>query len=415
MVDGWHGEESAGELIARARERLGKSQYALAEALRQASARGDGVPDRSMVARWETGRRIPTPYWRAHLAAVLEVPAASLDKAVAVTKARRIGHVADAQRSESAPSDERLRHVLAHPASVDLVSVAYLREQTRRLDERYDRVPSTALIPESGHCLGQIVFLGAHARRSYVRRELHAAEAEAATLMGQLVWDASQRRDHDNAVAYFNQAIKVAEECGDKPTEGLALLRLSFVALYGRRDAAAGLALTERTARTTMGNSQVLTGLAMLHAAEARAMLGDRRGCERALAVADARFGDISAADPAIELFSPTQPGRLAGSCYLFLHDTKAAVAALEETARDLQDLSKAQGVVLGNLALAHIRRGNRDAAVARLHEAIDVAERNRGGGGLNVILAASRELRRWRRSGEVQDVYDRIMALIAA
>jgi transcriptional regulator with XRE-family HTH domain len=55
------GEESIGELIARQREWLGKSQYALAEALRQACDRGDGAPDRSMVARWENGRRIPAP------------------------------------------------------------------------------------------------------------------------------------------------------------------------------------------------------------------------------------------------------------------------------------------------------------------------------------------------------------------
>jgi hypothetical protein len=68
-----------------------------------------------------------------------------------------------------------------------------------------------------------------------------------------------------------------------------------------------------------------------------------------------------------------------------------------------------------GNLAIAHIRQGSRDAAVTRLHQAIDVTERNRGGGGLNVIFGAGRELRAWRQSGEVQDVYDRIMALMAA
>ena len=42
-----------------------------------------------MMARWETGQRIPTPYWRAHLAAVLQLPSASLDRAAAVTRARR--------------------------------------------------------------------------------------------------------------------------------------------------------------------------------------------------------------------------------------------------------------------------------------------------------------------------------------
>ena len=92
MADWWLDEETVGELISRARDRLGKSQYALAEALREVSGRSDGVPDRSMVARWETGRRIPTPYWRVHLAAVLRLPAAELDRAAAVTKARRASH-----------------------------------------------------------------------------------------------------------------------------------------------------------------------------------------------------------------------------------------------------------------------------------------------------------------------------------
>ena len=412
MADWWLGEEAVGELISRARDRLGKSQYVLAEALREVSGRSDGVPDRSMVARWETGRRIPTPYWRVHLAAVLRLPAAELDRAAAVTRARR------ASRPESVgtlPSGERLRHVLAYPGSADLMSVAYLREQVRRLDEQYDRAPSTALIPDAGQHLGQISFLGMHARRSYVRRELYAAEAEAATLMGQLVWDASQRRDHDTAVAYFDQAVRAAQERGDNAAEGLALLRKSFVVLYGWRDPKAGLELTQHTAHTTAGASHVLTGLAMLHTAESHAMLGNRRECQRALGAADAQFARIQPGDPAVNLFSPSQPGRLAGSCYLFLHDAKGAAGILDETAQALQDQSKSQAVVLGNLALAYIRLGALDAAVARLNLAIDVTERNRGGGGMTIICSAGRQLRRWRDSAEVQDICDRIMALMAA
>src|ERR1700690_4674000 len=84
-----------------------------------------------------------------------------------------------------------------------------------------------------------------------VRRELYVAEAEAATLMGQLVWDASQRRDHDIAVAYFDQAAVAARHCGHRSAEGLALLRKSFVALYGWRNPEAGLGFTEHAARTT--------------------------------------------------------------------------------------------------------------------------------------------------------------------
>ena len=414
MTDGWLVDQTVGELIAQAREHLGKSQYALAAALREVSGRSDGVPDRSMVARWETGRRIPTPYWRAHLAAVLQLSPGALDKAAAVTRGRRAGQTHDPYDAPPSWSD-RLRYVLADPGRVDLVSVAHLREQVRGLDERYDRVPSTLLIPEAAQCLGQVVFLGMHAGRAYVRHELRAAVAEAATLMGQLVWDASQRRDHDAAVGYFDQAIDAARERGDRAAEGLATLRKSFVALYGWRDPKAGLALTRQAARITAAASQVMTGLAVLHTAEAHAMLGKRRECEQALDAAEAHFGRIQPADPAIDLFAPTQPARLAGSCYLFLRDAKAAAGVLEQAAQALQNRSKPHALVLGNLALAYIRLGQLDAAMASLHRAIDVTEVSRGAGGLNVIVTAGRQLRRWRQNPGVQDVQDRIMALMAA
>jgi hypothetical protein len=173
--------------------------------------------------------------------------------------------------------------------------------------------------------------------------------------------------------------------------------------------------LLAHTARTTRDVSQILTGLAMLHTAESHAMLGDRHECQRALGAADTEFARVQPGDPAIDLFSPSQPGRRAGSCYLFLHDAKGAAKILEETAQALQDQSKSQAVVLGNLALAYIRLGALDAAIARLHLAIEVTERNRGGAGMNIICGAGRELRRWRDNAEVQDVYDRIMALMAA
>lgn len=141
MTNWWLGEETLGELIARAREQLGKSQYALAAALREAAGRGDGIPDRSMVARWETGRRIPTPYWRTYLAAVLAVSPADIDKSAAVARAQRAHRAGSSAPAEEPQSAERLRYVLAHPDRANLVSVAHLREQVRRLDEQFDRAP----------------------------------------------------------------------------------------------------------------------------------------------------------------------------------------------------------------------------------------------------------------------------------
>jgi hypothetical protein len=187
-----------------------------------------------------------------------------------------------------------------------------------------------------------------------------------------------------------------------------------MIALYGERDPNAGLLLAEQTAETTKQASNVLTGLATLHAAEAHAMLGNRAACEQALATADTILGRIDDVDTAIGMYSATQLGRMAGSCYLSLADTKRAIATLEVTATAYDKPSKSQAIVLGNLALALIRQGDLDGATERLHEAMDVVAQNWGGGGLTIIFGAGRELRPWRDVPVVNDVYERLLTLLA-
>jgi transcriptional regulator with XRE-family HTH domain len=380
--------------FAQRRRAVGFSQERLAERL--------GV-DRSTVVRWEGGQSEPLPWMRPKLARALQVSLDQLDELLG--EASKI----------DVRSDERLSYALEHPSGVDLVAVARLRERVHELDMRYDRAPSTSLLAEAGQCLGQVALLRAHTGTNRVRRELYGVEAEAATLMGQLVWDASQRRDHATARAYFDQAIGAAQQVRDPTAEGLALLRTSFVALYGEKDPRAGLALATRTAETTEQSSRVLAGLAVLHAAEARAMLGQSQDCERALRLAQLHFDQIDSSDDAIGLFSPTHYGRLAGSCYLFLNQAERAQQILEATANDLRNRSKSQAIVLGNLSLACIRQGKLYEAAATLHKAIDVVELTWGGGGLNIVFLAGRELRPWRQVAAVEAVYDRLLALMAA
>lgn len=367
----------------------------------------------AQVSRIENGPPVRHLDSLAHWARTLRIPACLLW--FKLPPGTAAGHGADGRLMLEPGCDEQLGYALRHPASVDLVVVARLREQIHDLDVRYDHAPSTSLLAEAGQCLGQVAFLHAHAAASRVRRELYVAEAEAATLMGQLVWDASQRRDHATARLYFDQAIGAAQQVGDRATEGRALLRTCFVALYGERDPNAGLRLALQTAETTKNKSHVLTGLAILHAAEAYAMLRQRQDCTRALGQAEWHFGQIETADPAIDLFSPTQHGRLAGSCYLFLQDAPRAQLILEPTAQALQDRSKPHAIVVGNLALAYIRQRKLDEATATLHKAIDVVEVTWGGGGLNIVFSAGRELRPWRQVSSVQDVYDRLFTLMAA
>lgn len=379
--------------LAWRRKAMGFSQEQLAERL---------DIDRSTVGRWESGETEPQPWIRPRLARALQVSLDELDELLGE------GGLTDSE------VEERLDFALKHPGSADLVTVAHLRHQVDQLDERYVREPSTALLADAGQYLGQVRFLAAHAANGRVRRELCAVEAEAATLMGQLVWDASQRRDNATAHLYLDQAIRAARQFRDPVAEGLALLRKTIVVLYGEREPRGGLDLAQQTAETTTHASEVLNGLALLHAAEAHAMLGAQVACEAALAEADTRFTRIDITDAAIDLFSSSQFGRMAGSCYLFLEEHRRAQSLLEDTARVLHDQSKPYAIVLGNLALAALRQGNVDEAAARLHQAMGVIEVNWGGGGLNIVFGASRELRPWRELPAVQDVQDRLLSLMA-
>jgi transcriptional regulator with XRE-family HTH domain len=378
--------------FALRRKAVGLSQEQLAERL--------GV-DRSTVVRWESGDTLPQPWLRPKIARTLQVSVANLSDLLGGD---------DGGDEDSAA---RLGHVMTRPANVDLVTVACVRRQVAQIDAQYDQVPSASLLPEAGQCLGQISFLTGHARGGQVRQALRLAEAEAATLMGQLVWDASQRRDQATAIACLDRAISAASRAGDRVAEGRALLRKSFVALYGQKNPHDGLALASHAARTTGSVSHVLTSLAVLHAAEAHAMLADTHACEREIARAETHLGQVSDDDPATDLYSPSQLGRLTGSCYLFLGQAGKAAPVLEVTAAAAKGRSKSQAIVYGNLALALIHQTKIDEAAAVLAEAINIVEVNRGGGGLTIIFGAARELRPWQDLPAVRDTYDRLLTLM--
>ncbi|MEV8310998.1 helix-turn-helix transcriptional regulator [Streptomyces flavidovirens] len=365
------------------RRAVGFTQESLAEAMNV---------ERSTVSRWESGKVSPQPYIRPRLAAVLCVSVEELSDLLAVNTEAEV------------PSTERTRYAMQNPSRVDLVVVAELRDGMQTLADRYDRMPSTTLLAQAGRHAGHVAFLAGEAPAGRVQREMRVLQADSATFMGQLVWDASQRHDHSTARSYYAQSLEVGRYLRDRTAEGHALLRTCYVALYGANDYREALDLALETARTTRYTSHVISGLAMLHAAEAHAFLGEGRECERALAGAERHLDQANSADAAHELLSPTHFGRLAGSCYLTLGDYRKAQRHLEDTAVGLQDRRKSRAIVLGNLSLSWIRAGDLDAALVAFTDAVDELQGTRGGGGMNIIFRAARELRTWRSEPAVQE-----------
>ena len=377
--------------LVKRRKTAGYTQETLAQSL--------GV-ERSTVVRWESGETEPQPWTRPRLARALKITGDELRSML--------------DDIVQTPSDEHPDFTEDDPAGIDLVGVARLLEDIRDIGDRYDRSPSTTLLGDAGQLHGRVVNLRKRASKARVRRALFEVEAESATLMGQLVWDVSQRRNHMASVTYLDQAIHAARQAREPCIESYAVLRKSFVALYGKKDPRKGLALAAEAAAVARSCSPSLTGLAMLHVAEGHAMNGERHLCEAALSEAEAQIGENSAADVAAGYYSITEYNRLAGSCYLFLGLPEAAEPILDRAAKSLAG-TKSHAIALGNLTLALIRqRKLRDAADA-MHRTIDAVELTRGGGGLNLVFAAGRELRPWRNEAWAQDVNDRLLALMTA
>ena len=380
--------------LAQRRKSAGFTQEGLAEHL--------GV-ERSTVGRWESAETEPQAWLRPKLARALRISGDELQAALD-----------DVTVIQAQPS-ERMNYALENPGSADLMVVAYLHERLRQLDESYDQASSTSLLGPAGHVHGQVKFLRENASNPRVRRALYEVEADSATLMGQLVWDVSQRRDHHAPLTYFDEAVTAAQHARDPSTASYATLRMSFVALYGEKNPTRGVLLAQQAAEMAKLASPSLTGLSLLHVAEGHAMIGALKECEDALRKAEAQFDRVSADDVAAPYYTVNEFNRLAGSCYLFLDLPERAEPILRTTTRALASKKKSQAIALGNLTLALIRQGKLDEAAGAMHRTIDAVELTRGGGGLNLAFSAGRELRQWRNESWAQDINDRLLALMAA
>nr|WP_231104919.1 helix-turn-helix transcriptional regulator [Haloechinothrix halophila] len=92
-----------GSLVRQARQELGLSQHALAEALMSLS-NNYGV-SRTEIARWERGKRVPGPYWRGWLSSALGVPAEQLGAAARAARARRAATTGPARTDSTDAGD----------------------------------------------------------------------------------------------------------------------------------------------------------------------------------------------------------------------------------------------------------------------------------------------------------------------
>lgn len=370
------------EGLARRRRVLGLSQEDLAGTLHV---------DRKTVARWEGGESEPHPWNRADLATALRLPLEELDQLLG-------RDVTSAQAG----------YLVGQP------DLGQLAASFDALDVEYTTTPAVLLLASVNTGLQHIAVRRSLTSGARALRELDVLECRARVLLGQLLWDAAQRRSHEAAELQFRAAEDLARRCHDPALEARALLRHSYLALYGKGDPSGGLSLTTRAADLARHASPAIQALADLHAGEAHAMLHDKEASHCSLLAGEQELARVDEYDPAFDLYNASVGARLVGSSLNRLGDYAGALGALDEAASLAAPGSKTRAIVVANAALTLARSGHEDAAAARLTEAIGIIETTRGAGALNVAFQAGRELHRRDQSPATSDVIDRLMALVA-
>jgi hypothetical protein len=359
----------AGRMLRGLRERRGWEVPRLAaELTARATASGHTLPNRQslvrMIYEWEAGTHRPRAYYvlfvlvyatEEELAARTIQRGSELDRLMAALKAMGVpvnrrqfllnaaalaGGVAGMPAiAANLEGQERFAWVLKHPRSVDLPTVAYLREQTLHSMKQYEAVASpTSLLPQAVERLEQITLPREHAPLGRVRQQLWSVEAQSATLLGRLVWDVSGQRDHATAARYYDQAIAAASNVKEGWAEAFPRTFQRFNPVSaGSMAPRTGVDLAERAStRAEDGSSHVVAGWSLAFAAEAHALLGAERKAKLRLDRADLHLSKAAPDDPMFGVFAREQLGGFVGACHLRLSDPRAAQVALLESAQRL-------------------------------------------------------------------------------
>ncbi|MEV8225166.1 tetratricopeptide repeat protein [Streptomyces sp. NPDC079167] len=234
---------------------------------------------------------------------------------------------------------------------------------------------------------------GTTARRSTADR-LHAGAGELAISVGWLAHDSGR---FDDARSHYAEALATARLAGDAALEAHAFCNASFLARdTGRAREAVRAAEAGQRAARPLGSPRLLALLA-LREAGARAWLGDRTGCERAIGRAQTAFGrGPSDADPEwMTFFREAELELLEAQCWSALGDWSRAARHGRRATR-LQDPHFTRNLALYRAQLAGdlARAGTADEAAAAGHQVLDLLDRVQSSRIRGMLASAVRVLR---------------------
>ncbi|MEV7424153.1 MULTISPECIES: tetratricopeptide repeat protein [unclassified Streptomyces] len=290
------------------------------------------------------------------------------------------------------------------PRRVGEAEVNAVEDAVRRIRLLDDRHGADGLYRRAAQPLRAAYALldaGATARQSTADR-LHSGAGELSISVGWLAHDSGRL---DDARSYYAEALATARVAGDAALEAHAFCNTSFLARdSGRCREAVRTAQAGRRAAASLGSPRLLSLLALREAA-GWAGLGDRTGCDQALAQAHSLFDEGPRdADPEwMSFFGEPELESQEALCHEALGDwARAARHAYRATVLQAPHFTRNLALYRAELATYLARAGAPDEAAAAGHQVLDLLDEVQSSRIQTKLASTARVLLPQRRLPEV-------------
>lgn len=209
----------------------------------------------------------------------------------------------------------------------------------------------------------------------------------------------------DAAVAWSDRARDYAEELGDAHLRSYVLMRKSNLALEGG-DGARSLSLANSSLAASERLTPRLRALGLRQRALALATMGDKSGCETALAASAEAVQQVPVGEDHLSYCTPSYVLMESGRCWLMLDQPTKAVTTLGAAVEQWPDaFLRDRGLALARLARALLANREVDRACALALEATEVARSTASARTVAQLRLLSRRLTHYLDVPVVSDV----------
>jgi tetratricopeptide (TPR) repeat protein len=227
--------------------------------------------------------------------------------------------------------------------------------------------------------LGQLKSLTAFLETSHtisLHRQLCVLISDLGQLLGEILFDCN---DYDIAGACYTFAASAAKEAGHYDLWACALIRHAFLPIYEGQYHTA-LPLLQRAQKIAHhGDTKLATRYwAAAVFADAQSGAGNLPACQQALDQMDAVQDLKNGSNGGWLRFDRSRLLEQRGTCFVKLRQPTLAIPVLQK-ALTQQLTSRRQGMVLTDLALAHLQNGHIEQACSYASQVIEIAQQGSG------------------------------------